>query len=94
MVSKTPGDMHPVALSDIHYRRLLVALQEYNPQGVYETHIPEDVHTGEEELGPFGRELFHTYLPKLEEIGFVQRDKATEIVTKDPRFEGTRPVWN
>lgn len=92
MDPKSPLDEMLVALSDLHRRRLLVALQEHNPQEAYEMHVLEDVPAGEEELERFRLKMFHIHLPKLKEAGLIRWDKATETVARGPRFEEIRPL--
>lgn len=91
MDSETPLDEMFIALSDIHRRRLLLALQEH-PREAYEMRISEGVHTGEETPERLRVKMFHIHLPKLEETGFIRWDRAAETVAKGPRFEEIRPL--
>ena len=80
------------ALSNVHRRRVLMALLEHNPQKDTATHVPEEIHVGEAELDVLRAELHHTHLPKLEELGLIRWNQADEEVVKGPRFDEIRPL--
>ena len=79
------------ALSNVHRRRLFVALLDRNPQRD-DVHVPEDVHDGEKALGALKQELYHMHLPRMEEAGFIRWNRDTYAVTKGPRFDEIRPL--
>lgn len=73
------------AMSNKHRRRVLVALLERNPrEGVP---IPEAVYEGEIELNGLHQELTHNHLPKLEDMGYVQWDQNSQMITRGAQFE-------
>lgn len=79
------------ALTNIHRRRLLVALLEHNPQRD-NLDVPTDVHEGEKPVEVLQIELFHSPLPMLEAAGFICWNRDTHDVVKGPRFEEIRPL--
>ena len=79
------------ALSNVHRRRLLVALLDHNPQRDA-VDVPEDVHEGDKALEPLQSELYHSHLPRLEEAGFIRWNRDTHEVTRGPRFDEIRPL--
>ena len=50
------------ALSNVHRRRLLVALLDHNPQSD-DVRVPEDVHEGEQPVEVLQTEFYHNNLP-------------------------------
>jgi predicted transcriptional regulator len=78
-------------LSEVHRRRLLVALLEHNPQED-SVIIPEDAHKGVRAPESLQSELYHMHLPRLEEAGFIDWDRDTHEVVKGPRFDEIRPL--
>jgi hypothetical protein len=79
------------ALSNVHRRRLLVALIDHNPQRD-SVDVPEVVHEGEKALETLQIEFYHSHLPKLEESGFIGWNRDTHEVVKGPRFDEIRPL--
>jgi hypothetical protein len=79
------------ALSNVHRRRLLVALLDHNPQRD-DVDVPEDVHEGEKALETLQSELYHSHLPRLEEAGFIGWNRDAHEVVKGPRFDEIRPL--
>lgn len=45
-----------------------------------------------EQLDKLQIEMYHTYLPRLEEAGYIQWDRDQHIVVKGPEFERIKPV--
>ena len=84
-------DEHFEALSNVHRRRLLVALLDHNPQRD-DIAVPEDVHKGTKALETLELELYHSHLPRLEEAGFIRWNQDTHEVMKGPRFDEIRPL--
>ncbi|MFH5802123.1 ArsR family transcriptional regulator [Haladaptatus sp. CMAA 1911] len=80
------------AIANKYRRRLLVALLEHNPQDDDDPQIPADVEFEGEDLESLQIQMTHTHLPKLEDAGFIEWDRATNTVRKGPRFEEIRPL--
>lgn len=78
-----------IALSDRHRRRILVSLLESNSSQTLT--IPEGVYRGDTEIQALHMALFHTHLPKLSEMGFVDWNRGSHVVTRGPRFEKIGP---
>ena len=78
------------ALRDKRRRRLLVALLEHNPQE--EVSIPEGVHMGEADMEMLKAHMYHTHLPRLEELEIIRWNTDTEEVVRGPNFEKLRPL--
>ena len=78
-------------LSNLHRRRMLVALLDHNsqPDGVA---VPEAIHEGEKALEVLQTELYHTHLPRLQEAGFIGWDRDSHKVVKGPKFDEIRPL--
>jgi hypothetical protein len=79
------------ALANVRRRRLLVALLDHNPQRDDEV-VPEDIHEGETAIETLRSELYHSHLPRLEEVGFIRWNRDTHEVVKGPRFDEIRPI--
>ena len=71
-------------------RRLLVALLDHNPQK--DTIDSTSVHQGDWPLEVLQSEMYHSHLPKLEEVGFIEWHQDTHEVVKGPRFDEIRPL--
>lgn len=79
-------------LADIHRRRLLVALLEYNPQSDDPPTVPDTIHRGEGTKFRVHAALIHNHLPMLEGARVIQWDQDTGTVHKGPRFEEIQPL--
>ncbi len=79
------------ALSNVHRRRLLVALLDHNPQQDA-VDVPEEVDKGDISLEALRLELYHSHLPRLEEAGFIRWNRDTHEVTRGPNFDEIRPL--
>ncbi|MDQ2052761.1 ArsR family transcriptional regulator [Natronolimnohabitans sp. A-GB9] len=79
------------ALSNIHRRRLLIALLDHNPQRD-NVDVPEDVHEREKSLEALQIDFNHVHLPSLEEAGFIRWNRDAGEVVKGPRFDEIRPL--
>ncbi|ELY56720.1 hypothetical protein C491_11975 [Natronococcus amylolyticus DSM 10524] len=79
-------------LANKYRRRVLVALLEHNPQDDHNPQIPDDVTLGTGDLESLMISMRHTHLPKLEEAGFIEWDRETNVVRKGPQFEEIRPL--
>ena len=77
------------ALSDRHRRRILACLLESD--SAQQLIIPEEVYRGDTDLQTLHMALFHTHLPKLSNMGFVDWNRGSHIVTPGPRFEEIGP---
>lgn len=74
-------------LSNVHRRRLLIALRDKNPQndGTNATSVEES----QRERAILMR---HVHLPKLVDHGYIDWDQESNRVTKGPRFDEIRPL--
>lgn len=76
-------------LANKYRRRVLVALLEHNPRTITTHRSPT---TSPSEQGTLMISMRHTHLPKLEEAGFIEWDRETNVVRKGPQFEEIRPL--
>ena len=74
-------------LSNVHRRRLLVALRDKNPQndGTNTTGVEES----QRERAILMR---HVHLPKLADHGYIDWDQESNRVTKGPQFDEIRSL--
>ncbi|RLM83592.1 ArsR family transcriptional regulator [Halobellus sp. Atlit-38R] len=79
------------ALANVHRRRILITLLEYNPQRDTVA-VPEDIHQGKKALEALQTEFYHSHLPRLEEAGLIRWNRDTHEVLKGPRFDEIRPL--
>lgn len=68
------------------YRRLLIALLEHNPQDDEDTQTPAAVTLEDEDVKELRMAINHVYLPKLEDMGFVEWDQEQNVVRRGPKF--------
>ena len=87
----SPIDEQFAALSNVHRRRLFIALLAHDQQRE-PVIVPDDVHEGDIPLESLQVELFHTHLFRLEEAGFIRWNPATHEVTRGPKFDEIRPL--
>jgi hypothetical protein len=80
------------ALSNVHRRKLLMALLESNPQDDLPRVSSAD--EGESEAMEHLIRMHHVHLPKLVEYGFIEWDQEKEEVTKGPAFDEIKPLLN
>lgn len=78
------------ALSDIRRRTLLVALLSHNPQDGESVALGLDGSEADEAVGAI--RMAHVHLPKLENYGFIDWNRASDEVSKGPNFEAIRPA--
>lgn len=79
-------------LANQYRRRLLVALLDHNPQDDGDPQVPDDVSLETEDLEQLLLSMRHTHLPKLEETGFIEWDRETNMIRKGTQFEEIRPL--
>lgn len=77
------------ALSNRYRRRILVSLVAPPRSGTLA--VPEGLHQGETDLDTLQTTLFHTHLPKLDEMGFIDWNRGSHVVTTGPRLEECSP---
>lgn len=77
------------ALSDRYRRRILCRLLEHDPEETLS--MPEEIHRGATDLETLETMLYHTHLPKLEEMGFIYWDRKANIIRPGPQFDEIRP---
>lgn len=80
------------ALADVYRRRLLVGLLDHNPQDDGDDQTPAGVPVSDAESELLQAEMFHRHLPKLEDLGFIEWDRAADEIATGPRFEEVRPL--
>lgn len=91
MRSETPLDEALRALANIHRRRLLVALMEYDPREIDDVRVGRRGGRDEGELRRLEATMRHNHLPRLREAGFVRVDGQSGVV-QGPRFDEIRPL--
>lgn len=69
------------------HRRLVLLLVK---EGVAETRADVTAR-GEGDPETVGTELAHNHLPKLTDAGYVEWDRATDEISKGPRFDEIEP---
>lgn len=79
------------ALSNPYRRQLLVALVDHNPQHDGDPD-PLDLVSDDVEHGVLEIHLFHSHLPKLEEMGFITWDRRTREISKGPNWADIEPL--
>ncbi len=79
-------DKHMDILSNIHRRRLLIALSRENPQNDGTEPIWDQKHRERSIL------LQHMHLPTLEDHGYIDWDRASKQVVKGPKFDKIKPL--
>lgn len=79
------------ALSNPYRRQLLVALLEHNPQDDYDRD-PLDLVSDDIEPDVLELHLFHSHLPKLEEMDFITWDRETNEISKGPDWDEIKPL--
>ena len=84
-------DEHFEALSNVHRRRLFIALLVRNPQRD-DVVAPEAVHEGDKAIETLQSEIYHLHLPRLEEAGYIRWNRDTHEVVRGARFDGIRPL--
>jgi DNA-binding transcriptional ArsR family regulator len=90
--SDTQWDSHLSALADPYRRQLLVALLEHDPSdgdGIDPLDRVEESGTDVEFLKI---SIFHTHLPKLEELGYIKWDRENGTVRTGPNWEELEPL--
>jgi len=79
------------ALADEQRRTLLLELLESNPQDAkIESSSGASGLTDNEKRAQIV--MYHTHLPKLEDYGHIEWNRAANEVVKGPRFEEIRPL--
>ena len=78
-------------LSHPYRRQLLTALLEANPQDDDDTD-PMNLLAGEEDAEVLEASLYHSHLPKLEALGFIEWDQATGKISKGPNWGDIAPL--
>lgn len=89
---RTEVDQLLKALSNQTRRHIVRSLAEHNPNSGQDPAIEElDIATADEVEA---REtlLYHQHLPRLDEVGLIEWDEDTGVVTRGPRFEDSRPL--
>lgn len=77
-------------LSHPHRRRILTRLEARNPRDEDEFDLEEL--TGDEGLDDETLSLVHNHLPKLADSGFIDWDRAEQVVTRGSRFHEIEPL--
>lgn len=84
------GDLLDV-LSNSYRRELLVALSDHNPQED-DDRDPLNILSDAVEPGSSAIDLFHTHLPKLDSLGYIEWNRDTNEISKGPEWEQIAPV--
>ncbi|WP_435159811.1 DUF7344 domain-containing protein [Haladaptatus sp. DFWS20] len=82
------------ALSNVHRRRILLAVADHNPRDEDEF-TPDEIPTdtiADEDLDSLKTQLHHTHLPKLADAGYIEWDPMTETVRRGPNFDDVAPL--
>ncbi|WP_340102166.1 DUF7344 domain-containing protein [Salinibaculum salinum] len=79
------------ALSDPYRRQLLVALLDHNPQDDSDRD-PLNVVSDDVEPEVLETALFHSHLPKLEEMGYIRWDRDSNEISKGPEWDEIEPL--
>lgn len=88
---KQPFDTALAALGHPHRRQLLVALLDHNPQAD-DSRDPLGILEGADEPDVIEVKLIHNHLPKLEEMGYISWNRATNELSKGPEWDEVKPV--
>ncbi len=80
-------DEHMDILSNVHRRRLLIALARENPQN--DGTNPTSWKQSHRERAVL---MQHVHLPKLEDYGYIDWNRISEQVTKGPQFDEIKPL--
>lgn len=78
------------ALAHVRRRELLVGLLEHDSRTASPEVAPDE--TISSDATDRSVKMQHVHLPKLEEYGFIEWNRATDQVTKGPNFEEVRPL--
>lgn len=79
------------ALSDPYRRQLLLALLDHNPQDD-DDQDPLGILVDGQAADDLETKMIHHHLPKLEEMGFIKRDRDTNEISKGPEWTKIEPV--
>lgn len=77
------------ALSDVHRRRVLLALRDDGRLTDRSVTAEAFLHTADDATR---LEFHHRHLPQLDDDGFVEWDRDAATVARGPRFEAIRPL--
>ena len=80
------------ALSNSYRRQLLVALSQANPQDDEDVDPLDTLTHSKSEADNLKIMMFHTHLPKLEGMGFIEWDREARQVHKGPDWEEIDPL--
>jgi hypothetical protein len=80
------------ALSNRYRRRLLVALLYHNPQDDDDLQVPDDVVMSDEDAERLELNMVHQHLPKLLNMGFIEWNSETKVISTGPTFEEILPL--
>lgn len=79
-------------VSNIHRRRVLLALLDQNPRTVEGLSNLGDTRTEDIEREDLQIQMQHIHLPKLEDNGYIMWNKDNQQVVKGPQFEEIKPL--
>jgi DNA-binding transcriptional ArsR family regulator len=80
-----------VALSDETRRQILLAVAEYDSRT--DTGVAlRDIVGGSKASDHLIIDLYHNYLPHLDDSGFIDWNRKTNTISPGPRFEEIRPL--
>jgi hypothetical protein len=82
------------ALSNSYRRQLLVALSQANPQDDEDVDPLDTLSHSESEVDHLKILMFHTHLPKLEDMGLIEWEREAGQIHKGPNWEEIGPLLN
>lgn len=96
MSSTNPGSIDTMldVLSDPYRRRVLLALSEYGrrEEEEFTIHSLASPRLGDEEPDVLEIRLYHTHLPKLAKVGYVEWSSDGEAIRRGPHFDDVEPL--
>jgi len=92
MNSIEPIDKALEALSNRYRRHLLVALLKHNPQDDDDVDPLNSTTPSGSDLDDLQMKLFHTHLPKLDEMGYIEWDQARNEIRTGPNWQEIAPL--
>lgn len=89
--AQRPLDVALDILANQYRRRVLVSLLEHSSQDG-DTQMPVETTVGDADVETLRVPMVHKHLPKMDDAGFINWDRETDVVGNGPRFEEVRPL--
>jgi hypothetical protein len=80
------------ALADPYRRQLLVALLGHNPQDDDDIDPLDRIVRSETDSKFLKIEMFHTHLPKLDDLGYIEWHRSEGTIHKGPNWDEIAPL--